>query len=100
MTHQDYFNLLPIHIQKQLLENMKRQGKDSAKYFSEDTHSYKFIDYALAWSDTEEGSSYWSSLDNLFRDDRLPTPEDFEEFYTRYPEQSKRDQIINSYAIY
>lgn len=96
--NQDYFNILPPHIQKQFLDNIEAEERDVEEYLSRNSGE-DFINDAFTWSNTPQDHHYWNDIHDLFYGG-VPELQDFESIYENYPEHSKRDEIINNYQIF
>jgi len=97
-TGQYWLAKLPTHIQRQLKENIVRNGSDVERYLERSFDSlFRVIDDAFTWTDSAESEGYWSEIyDSCYRDN--PS---FERLYEVYPQYSQnRDEVINHYEIY
>jgi hypothetical protein len=101
MRNEHWYKELPNHIQKQFKKNVEATGGDFLSYLNKDISDdpYQFIDYAFTWDSTPEGDNYWCDLAEMLRDEYI-SDADFEAFYERHPDHSKRDEVINNYEIY
>lgn len=101
MRNRVYYDALPEHIKKQFkIAREEQHYQDVDIYLHKEGESREFIDDAFEWSKTKEDHDYWAEINELFKNDGSPAPEDFEYIYKNYPEHSKRDEVINNYPIY
>jgi hypothetical protein len=98
-TGHEWFKTLPRHIQEQFRHNGIIQLKNLEIYLTEKRSGPAFISGHFEWAKTREKDQYWLAIHSMYDNNKIGL-EDFERLYNRFPEHSKRDEIINNYQIF